>query len=195
MAGSSRPRPPGARPCRGGPAPVPLRWTVARLSRANGGRVPLSIPMTSPLPTRKQYWEERPTRVRDVALQTPDFGALLHSAHGFLRGSDTPPLDRTLRMHTREYAYVRPLRLDDHGLIWLGHRNRRRRCARSRTGVKRGEPQVFRLFGYAGTGKTTLAKQLAADSAGRRRLRGRSPARPRSCCGPRAARTRAPSIR
>ena len=32
--------------------------------------------------------------------------------------------------------------------------------------LKRGEPQVFRLFGYAGTGKTTLAKQLAADSDG-----------------------------
>ncbi len=32
--------------------------------------------------------------------------------------------------------------------------------------LKRGEPQVFRLFGYAGTGKTTLAKQLAADIDG-----------------------------
>ena len=32
--------------------------------------------------------------------------------------------------------------------------------------IRRGEPQVFRLFGYAGTGKTTLAKQLAADSDG-----------------------------
>ena len=32
--------------------------------------------------------------------------------------------------------------------------------------VRRGEPQVFRLFGYAGTGKTTLAKQLAADVDG-----------------------------
>jgi exodeoxyribonuclease-5 len=32
--------------------------------------------------------------------------------------------------------------------------------------IKRGEPQVFRLFGYAGTGKTTLAKQLAADIDG-----------------------------
>ena len=32
--------------------------------------------------------------------------------------------------------------------------------------IKHGEPQVFRLFGYAGTGKTTLAKQLAADSDG-----------------------------
>ena len=27
-------------------------------------------------------------------------------------------------------------------------------------------PQVFRLFGYAGTGKTTLAKHLAADVSG-----------------------------
>ena len=32
--------------------------------------------------------------------------------------------------------------------------------------IRRGEPQVFRLFGYAGTGKTTLAKQLAADIDG-----------------------------
>ncbi len=32
--------------------------------------------------------------------------------------------------------------------------------------IGRGEPQVFRLFGYAGTGKTTLAKQLAADIDG-----------------------------
>src|SRR5262249_2936333 len=28
-------------------------------------------------------------------------------------------------------------------------------------------PQVFRLFGYAGTGKTTLAKHLAEDIDGR----------------------------
>ena len=32
--------------------------------------------------------------------------------------------------------------------------------------IARGEPQVFRLFGYAGTGKTTLARQLAADIDG-----------------------------
>ena len=32
--------------------------------------------------------------------------------------------------------------------------------------IRRGEPQIFRLFGYAGTGKTTLAKQLAADIDG-----------------------------
>ena len=32
--------------------------------------------------------------------------------------------------------------------------------------LKHGEPQVFRLFGYAGTGKTTLAKQIADDAAG-----------------------------
>ena len=32
--------------------------------------------------------------------------------------------------------------------------------------LKRGEPQVFRLFGYAGTGKTTLAKQIAEDADG-----------------------------
>ena len=27
--------------------------------------------------------------------------------------------------------------------------------------LKRGDRQVFRLFGYAGTGKTTLARHLA----------------------------------
>ena len=32
--------------------------------------------------------------------------------------------------------------------------------------LKRGEPQVFRLFGFAGTGKTTLAKQIAEDTSG-----------------------------
>ena len=32
--------------------------------------------------------------------------------------------------------------------------------------LKRGEPQIFRLFGYAGTGKTTLAKKIAGDAKG-----------------------------
>ncbi len=32
--------------------------------------------------------------------------------------------------------------------------------------LKEGSPQVFRLFGYAGTGKTTLAKQIAEDAPG-----------------------------
>src|SRR5450432_2974296 len=32
--------------------------------------------------------------------------------------------------------------------------------------LQRGEPQLFRLFGYAGTGKTTLAKHIAADVDG-----------------------------
>jgi exodeoxyribonuclease V len=32
--------------------------------------------------------------------------------------------------------------------------------------LKRGEPQVFRLFGYAGSGKTTLARAIADDSEG-----------------------------
>ncbi len=32
--------------------------------------------------------------------------------------------------------------------------------------MKHGEPQVFRLFGYAGVGKTTLARQLAEDVDG-----------------------------
>ncbi len=32
--------------------------------------------------------------------------------------------------------------------------------------LKRGKPQVFRLFGYAGVGKTTLARQIAEDVEG-----------------------------
>lgn len=32
--------------------------------------------------------------------------------------------------------------------------------------LKRGEPQVFRLFGYAGAGKTTLARRIAEDVEG-----------------------------
>ena len=32
--------------------------------------------------------------------------------------------------------------------------------------LRQGEPQIFRLFGYAGTGKTTLAKQIADDAPG-----------------------------
>jgi len=32
--------------------------------------------------------------------------------------------------------------------------------------LKAGEPQVFRLFGYAGTGKTTLARHIAATADG-----------------------------
>ena len=32
--------------------------------------------------------------------------------------------------------------------------------------LKQGYPQVFRLFGYAGTGKTTLARHLAEDVDG-----------------------------
>src|SRR5450631_1455818 len=31
----------------------------------------------------------------------------------------------------------------------------------------RGTPQLFRLFGYAGTGKTTLARHLAEDVDGK----------------------------
>jgi exodeoxyribonuclease-5 len=32
--------------------------------------------------------------------------------------------------------------------------------------LKAGRPQIFRLFGYAGTGKTTLAKKIAEDAGG-----------------------------
>src|SRR5688572_1511980 len=32
--------------------------------------------------------------------------------------------------------------------------------------LKTGRPQVFRLFGYAGTGKTTLARRIADDAGG-----------------------------
>lgn len=35
-----------------------------------------------------------------------------------------------------------------------------------RAGPGRGAPQVFRLFGYAGTGKTTLAREFAANVGG-----------------------------
>src|SRR4026208_2564700 len=31
---------------------------------------------------------------------------------------------------------------------------------------RNGTPQVFRLFGYAGTGKTTLARHIADDADG-----------------------------
>ncbi len=33
--------------------------------------------------------------------------------------------------------------------------------------LKRGDRQIFRLFGYAGSGKTTLARTLAEDSDGK----------------------------
>ena len=32
--------------------------------------------------------------------------------------------------------------------------------------LKAGRPQIFRLFGYAGTGKTTLARKIAEDAGG-----------------------------
>jgi ABC-type glutathione transport system ATPase component len=32
--------------------------------------------------------------------------------------------------------------------------------------LKKGEPQVFRLFGYAGVGKTTLARHIAVGARG-----------------------------
>jgi len=32
--------------------------------------------------------------------------------------------------------------------------------------LRAGEPQVFRLFGYAGVGKTTLARHVAQDARG-----------------------------
>ena len=32
--------------------------------------------------------------------------------------------------------------------------------------LKAGSPQVFRLFGYAGTGKTTLARHVAEGAGG-----------------------------
>jgi exodeoxyribonuclease V len=35
-----------------------------------------------------------------------------------------------------------------------------------RTWLRAGEPQVFRLFGYAGVGKTTLARHIAEDAKG-----------------------------
>src|SRR5712671_4942540 len=49
---------------------------------------------------------------------------------------------------------------------------------------KNGTPPIFRLFGYAGTGKTTLARHIADGLEGktdrhRRMLDGRCRARPR----------------
>src|SRR6202020_3092276 len=49
-----------------------------------------------------------------------------------------------------------------------------RKCCRGRggaiaqggRGLKKGEPQVFRLFGYAGVGKTTLARHIAEGAQG-----------------------------
>ena len=58
--------------------------------------------------------------------------------------------------------------------------------------LKSGRPQVFRLFGYAGTGKTTLARHFAEGSTARSPS-APSPARPRTCCAARAATTRPPS--
>jgi exodeoxyribonuclease-5 len=37
---------------------------------------------------------------------------------------------------------------------------------RVRRWLKAGEPQIFRLFGYAGVGKTTLARHIAEDAQG-----------------------------
>ena len=47
-----------------------------------------------------------------------------------------------------------------------GRASRRRRSTRSAAGSKQGEPQVFRLFGYAGVGKTTLARHIAEGARG-----------------------------
>ena len=47
-----------------------------------------------------------------------------------------------------------------------GRASRRRRSTRSAAGLRQGEPQVFRLFGYAGVGKTTLARHIAEGARG-----------------------------
>src|SRR6202451_4074659 len=47
-----------------------------------------------------------------------------------------------------------------------GRASRRTPSTRAGGGSKRGEPQVFRLFGYAGVGKTTLARHIAEGARG-----------------------------
>lgn len=49
-------------------------------------------------------------------------------------------------------------------MIWPPHQDAALKAAAA--WLKRGEPQIFRLFGYAGTGKTTLAKKIAEDAGG-----------------------------
>ena len=61
--------------------------------------------------------------------------------------------------------------------------------------LKAGEPQVFRLFGYAGVGKTTLARHVADGARRAKRPSPPSPARRRWCCAPRAAPAPQPSTR
>ncbi len=58
--------------------------------------------------------------------------------------------------------------------------------------LKRGSPQVFRLFGFAGTGKTTLAKRLAEDVEGGVLFCAYT-GKAASSCAPAAARTPPPS--
>jgi exodeoxyribonuclease-5 len=47
------------------------------------------------------------------------------------------------------------------------HQEAALRAASAWLGAKRGRPAIFRLFGYAGTGKTTLAKHIAAGVDGK----------------------------
>jgi ABC-type Na+ transport system ATPase subunit NatA len=58
-------------------------------------------------------------------------------------------------------------------------------------------PQIFRLFGFAGTGKTTLSQEVAnliEDDGDGKVFTVPSRARPRSSCGRRAAGRPQPSI-
>ena len=53
---------------------------------------------------------------------------------------------------------------------------------------KKGTPPIFRLFGYAGTGKTTLARHIAegVDAPTRVRMRETAPREHRLVCEPTA---------
>jgi exodeoxyribonuclease V len=60
-----------------------------------------------------------------------------------------PPVAETLRAGGRDWTHEQAAAIDKVGR-WL----------------KAGEPQVFRLFGYAGVGKTTLARHVAEAADG-----------------------------
>ena len=51
--------------------------------------------------------------------------------------------------------------------IFTPHQDAALRAASAWLKAARGRPSIFRLFGYAGTGKTTLAKHLAESIDGK----------------------------
>ena len=63
--------------------------------------------------------------------------------------------------------YKSSYRIRSIGQEWIGPPSRIRRFPPSRAGsASPGGPQLFRLFGYAGTGKTTLARHIAENVDG-----------------------------